>query len=65
MATPASAPSANISFSSDPTEDRPVTVTVSGSSEALRDLFVLRTKQSSCAATAAARLTAAALIARR
>lgn len=44
-----------ISFSSDPVEDQAVTVTVSGSSETARSLFVLRQSSSSaCASTAQA-----------
>src|SRR3954451_6582485 len=43
----------SISFSADPTEDEPVTVTVSGTSEANRTLYVDRQDQSTpCGSTA-------------
>jgi hypothetical protein len=50
-AASASAASTAIGFSADPTEDKPVVVTISGTSDAARSLWVLRTTASSCAAT--------------
>jgi hypothetical protein len=49
--TSASAASFSVGFSADPTEDVPVTVTVDGTADASRSLWVVRTTGGSCAAT--------------
>jgi hypothetical protein len=51
LAQSASAATSSVRFSADPTEDKPVTVTVSGSTETARSLFVKITANGTCAST--------------